>query len=114
MKIINIKKAELKKKGYDDLNDWLNKDSNHIYIGRKMTMYVSGATKSKWHNPYSVKKYGLEQCLSLYEQYIKKSVLYNELEELDGKTLGCWCKPNMCHGDILIKLLKKKSKKNKK
>ena len=22
-----------------------------------------------------------------------------------GKRLGCWCKPNKCHGDIIIKLL---------
>ena len=28
----------------------------------------------------------------------------NDLHELEGKTLGCWCKPEKCHGDILIKL----------
>ena len=28
----------------------------------------------------------------------------NDLDELKGKTLGCWCKPNNCHGDILIEL----------
>jgi hypothetical protein len=25
--------------------------------------------------------------------------------ELDGRTLGCWCKPLACHGDILVELL---------
>lgn len=29
------------------------------------------------------------------------------LDELKGKTLGCWCKPECCHGDVLINLLKK-------
>ena len=32
--------------------------------------------------------------------------LYDDLDELKGKILGCWCKPNKCHGDVLIKLLK--------
>jgi hypothetical protein len=22
-----------------------------------------------------------------------------------GKNLGCWCKPEKCHGDILIKII---------
>jgi Domain of unknown function (DUF4326) len=24
--------------------------------------------------------------------------------ELKGKKLGCWCKPNACHGNVLIEL----------
>lgn len=24
--------------------------------------------------------------------------------ELKGKTLGCYCKPNACHGDILVEI----------
>ena len=31
----------------------------------------------------------------------------NDLHELKGKTLGCFCKPQPCHGDILIKLIEK-------
>jgi hypothetical protein len=27
------------------------------------------------------------------------------LHELKGKKLGCWCKPQACHGDILTKLI---------
>jgi hypothetical protein len=65
--------------------------------------------KSKWCNPFSVKKYGLDECLRLYREYIlsNKKLLY-ELEELRGKTLGCWCKPDKCHEDVLIELLNKK------
>jgi hypothetical protein len=29
----------------------------------------------------------------------------NEIPSLAGKTLGCWCKPNPCHGDVLVKLV---------
>ena len=32
--------------------------------------------------------------------------------ELEGKELGCWCKPSPCHGDILIKLFKERQSTN--
>ena len=105
MQVINIRKKELQKLGYQDLEDWLKKP-NHIYIGRNMSFYVKGADKSKWFNPYPVKKYGLKKCLELFREYlIHNTDLYNQLEELDGKILGCWCEKNKCHGDILIELL---------
>ena len=28
-----------------------------------------------------------------------------ELEKLRGKNLGCWCKPEGCHGDIILSFL---------
>jgi hypothetical protein len=77
-----------------------------IYIGRQMSMGGWKLSKSKWHNPYSVKEYGLDTCLEMFEDYIRgNETLMSELEELDGKVLGCWCHPSRCHGDILIKLL---------
>ncbi|CAF1261441.1 unnamed protein product [Adineta ricciae] len=33
--------------------------------------------------------------------------LLNDLHELEGKRLGCWCKPKPCHGDILCELFKR-------
>ena len=107
--IINIRKKNLNKLGYCDLEDWLSENDN-LYIGR-YNHYVSGAIKSKWSNPYSVKKYGISRCLELYEEHIVNT-LWNDIEELEGMTLGCWCKPNLCHGDILIKLYKLYIKKN--
>jgi hypothetical protein len=104
-KVINIKKANLKKIGYDDLEDWLQ-DENHIYIGRNMTFYVPGATKSKWANPFSVKEYGREECLTMYKKHVKENLI-DDLHELKGKTLGCWCSPESCHGDVLMRLVKK-------
>lgn len=104
-KVINVKKEQLNKTGYDDLVDWLSHD-NHVYIGRNMSFYVKGATKSKWANPFNVKKYGRDECLKLYKQYIQDSPdLRAALPELKGKILGCWCHPDKCHGDILCELL---------
>ena len=105
MNVINVRKSSLNKQGYNDFADWIDKPK-HLYIGRNMTAYVKGTVGSKWKNPFPVKKYGLDKCLELYENHVRTTSLYNELEELDGLELGCWCKPNRCHGDILIKLLK--------
>ena len=33
--------------------------------------------------------------------------LKKKLLKLKGKNLGCWCHPEACHGDILIKLIDK-------
>jgi Domain of unknown function (DUF4326) len=106
--IVNIKKAELQKRNIKDFEQW-NMKPNTLYIGRDITVYVKGTTKSKWANPYNAKKYGRDECLKMYEKYIRESLLYNQLNELKNKELGCWCKPEACHGDILIKLLRERS-----
>ena len=108
MEIINIRKLNLNKLGYRDLEHWLE-NKNHIYIGRNMSFYVKGANKSKWFNPFTEKKHGRYECLELYKNYLLKSDdLINNLSELKGKVLGCWRKPNKCHGDIILELVNKK------
>lgn len=107
--VVNISKASLNEDGYTDLMHWLE-NPDHIYIGRAVR-YVAGATKSKWANPFSKKKYGHQKCVEMYEDYILKNKnLLADIHELEGKVLGCWCKPGPCHGDILVKLaMQKKS-----
>jgi hypothetical protein len=110
-KVINVKKAELKKQGFKDLMHWLNSSPNHVYIGRNMTFYVPGAVGSKWANPFKVDKYGREGCLRKYEENIRANPdLMNSLKELENKVLGCWCHPEGCHGDILVKLVNETKK----
>jgi ribonuclease HI len=106
--VISIRKKNLIKLGYENLVEW-TKNKNHIYIGCNLS-YVRGAVASKWKNPYREKKsVETDESLQKYEEYIKNNKnLYNCLDELDGKILGCWCKPKPCHGDILIKLLNEK------
>ena len=51
-----------------------------------------------------------ELVLKNYKEYIiKNKNLYYSLEELEGKTLACWCYPKKCHGNILIELLNEKT-----
>ena len=111
-KVINVKKVELGKLGYADLESWLNSSPDHIYIGRNMSHYVKGAIGSKWANTFKVDKFGREGAIQRYEEYIRNTPnLFNSLTELQGKVLGCWCHPERCHGDVLIKLLNEKNKK---
>jgi len=102
--IVSVKKDNLKKMGYNNLEEWIQNDNN-VYIGRKV-VYVKGTFNSIFRNPYSVKKYGRVECINMYKQYIlNNTILMTELKKLKGKTLGCWCKPAMCHGDVLLDIL---------
>lgn len=71
-----------------------------VYIGRG----------SIWGNPFTVEQFGRDECIEKYEQYIRDKLrlnpeLWQELQKLEGKVLGCFCKPKRCHGDILVKIL---------
>jgi hypothetical protein len=108
MSVVNIKKKELNKRNITNFSTW-NFQENTLYIGRNMSFYVAGTDASKWQNPFSLKKYTLTESLALYKKHVLNTpMLYNSLEELRGKELGCWCKPSKCHGDILLKMLESK------
>ncbi len=110
MEVINVKKFELRKLGYDDLEHWLASSPDHVYIGRSMIHYVKGAVGSKWANPFKVDKIGRDAAIQKYEEFIRGNPeLMESLGELENKVLGCWCHPEACHGDVLIKLLAERS-----
>lgn len=65
-----------------------------IYIGRP----------SKWGNPFTIGKDGTrKEVIEKYREWIKIQSL--DLRELKGKTLGCWCAPLPCHGDVLKEII---------
>lgn len=78
------------------------KDRYDVYIGRG----------SKWGNPFThvegtkaqFKVGSREEAVEAYRNYILKSPLMQDLHELKGKVLGCFCKPQACHGDVLAEL----------
>lgn len=87
----------------------LRENAYDVYIGRG----------SKWGNPYSHKtgtlaKYKVSTrdiAISKYREYILNGIgrhLIHDLHELDGKILGCYCKPLKCHGDVLVEIFKYK------
>jgi len=68
---------------------------------------VDISRRSQWGNPF---RHGTrEERLKKFENYMRGRVdLMLDLPKLEGETLGCWCKPKKCHGDILIKLLEER------
>ena len=43
-----------------------------------------------------------EESIEQYKQYLlQNNDLLKQLPSLQGAVLGCWCKPALCHGDIL-------------
>ena len=92
-RVINIKK--------DTSYQGLKSTHNYEYIGR-------GA---KWGNPHSMYEEGDDR-----DEVIRKfkydfdfdkfpHISKNDVYELAGKRLGCFCKPATCHGDVLADYL---------
>lgn len=82
--------------------------SYDVYIGRgsiwgnPYTHITDGKTRAK----YIVSN--REEAIEKYREYLENSPqLIRRLWELKGKTLGCYCKPLSCHGDVLIELIDK-------
>ena len=85
------------------------REAYDMYIGRG----------SKWGNPFTHIASGTkaqyvvanrEEAIAAYREWITQGNgkhLLNDLHELQGKTLGCFCKPQACHGDVLVELLNK-------
>jgi hypothetical protein len=81
----------------------LREEPYDVYIGRP------GRGKSKEEgkggNPFEIGRDGTrEEVIAKYREYIlnKPELLEQIPLELKGKTLGCFCKPKACHGDVLV------------
>ena len=62
---------------------------------------------SKWGNPFKIGRDGdRTEVIKKHRQWILTcpALLKSIQEELKGKRLGCYCKPQSCHGDILAEL----------
>jgi hypothetical protein len=110
--VVNVKVNNIRPK-YQNLKEWTD-DQNNVYIGRGGIVFIDGKRFPKedslWANPCKIDdKNDRKKVIQLYEQYIrekiKKENLNEQLLKLKGKNLGCWCKPDACHGDVLVKLI---------
>lgn len=73
-----------------------------IYCGRAFGKIYED---SKWRNPYSKLFHKNGEHLQKFHDYFwSKPYLYNTVQELKGKVLGCWCQPEPCHCDLLCYL----------
>ncbi len=61
-------------------------------------------------NPFVIGKDGSRDAvIAKYERWIRgQPGLLAELPTLKGATLGCYCVPQRCHGEVLLALLKER------
>lgn len=74
-----------------------------VYIGRRFAEFPA----SEWGNPFHMGRDGGRlDVVDKYREWLQgKPVLVGQLPSLEGKTLGCWCAPLPCHGDVLVEAL---------
>ncbi len=84
----------------------LHRENYTHYIGRP----------SELHNPYSHRssKYNIKEMATAieavrsFEEYARTNLhILEAIRRLpEDAVLGCFCKPNICHGDVIIKIWK--------
>ena len=63
--------------------------------------------RTKWGNPFRIGEDGSrDEVIARYRAHLWRhiqagDVSLEELAELDGCWLACWCEPLPCHGDVL-------------
>jgi hypothetical protein len=71
-----------------------------VYVGRP----------SKWGNPFMLQQpVDLKQrrmVIAAYRSWLNghPQLIEDAKKELRGKVLGCWCAPNLCHGEVLAEI----------
>lgn len=64
-----------------------------VYVGRP----------GKWGNPFQIGRDGdRDEVIRKFTAHFLQSPLINDLDELRGKDLVCWCAPDACHADLLL------------
>jgi hypothetical protein len=62
-------------------------------------------------NPFRIGRDGTRmEVIQKYRDYFHARIQYDDrfrlaVEELRGKTLGCYCSPLPCHGDVIVDFL---------
>lgn len=67
-------------------------------------LYARIDRRGPWGNPFELPADGdRDTVIRNYEEHYLpyKPSLLDQLHELKGKALGCWCAPEPCHGDVL-------------
>lgn len=95
----------------------MRKEPYDVYIGR-----AGHGFDGYFGNPYAA-EHICERCSQLHERpvdtlacfkdyfnerVLKDSAFRERVAALKGKTLGCFCKPKICHGDIIVAYLEAK------
>lgn len=89
----------------------VRRDVWDVYIGRASPQFPEG---SPFANPFNIsfaEGRGRAEALDQYADWLwgeieAGKITVRQLAALDGKRLGCFCKPAPCHGDVLAEAVK--------
>jgi hypothetical protein len=105
----SFKLSELKKQGFTNMNEWIE-NPNNVYVGTKeQFINNTGDDKFKYKESKLINTF---DSVEKYVIHLFKSGLIYEINELNGKTIGCFCheprktvqKP-MCNSQVLADLI---------
>jgi len=67
-------------------------------------VYVGRATK--WGNPWRIGRDGTRaEVVNRYREWAETEPQASQIRaELRGKDLVCWCRPLLCHADVLLEI----------
>lgn len=98
------------------------KNTYDLYIGRLGDNYHFGNPFSHQHSTLAKTKVETrDQAIEAFRDWLyglnyldiepeRRQWIIDNINKLEGKTLGCFCKPKACHGDILIEYLNNRKK----
>ena len=78
-------------------------------VNKRYSSYdVDIGRPSIWGNPFVIgKQANRTMVIEKYREYfLSNDALKERAKELEGKVLGCYCKPRACHGDVIVNFLK--------
>jgi len=81
------------------------KEPGDVYIGRP----------SKWGNPFATAVTGSRTVsIERHRHWLEYNAeLLEQLPELRGKNLVCFCAPKSCHGDILLAMANPRARRER-
>ena len=86
-------------------NGYMGRWGNPIRVGMRFTLNM--ARIHGWEPPYPPDMTVTRpMAISGYKVWVLEMMHEGHLDigELKGKDLVCWCKPLICHGDVLLEL----------
>jgi hypothetical protein len=83
------------------------KEPYDVYIGRGRD--PRSGEPGRWGNPFRTGRDGSrEEVIARYAEWLgdevdAERISLAEPAARDGRTLGCWCAPEPCHGNVLVR-----------
>ncbi len=114
--VVSVRVKDIRPR-YQDLYEWCE-DPNNVYIGRGGIVFIIRDGKKFRYPPASpfANPFKGDGAIDKYLSYLMDNIsagfiTLDQLEELKGKTLGCWCKTKetpdkSCHGDVILELIR--------